>query len=65
MDTKLPERLSLVHIACRTEEKLPMLLYLLKNECEDHHQTIVFVSTKHHVELLHAVSSLMLLIFGS
>ena len=58
VDTKLPERLTLTHIGCRTDDKLAVLLHLLKNEIDLRDQTIVFVATKHHVEYLHAVSFL-------
>ncbi|CAG7816309.1 unnamed protein product [Allacma fusca] len=55
VDSKLPDRLSLTHLACRSEDKFAALLYLLKNEIDLERQTLVFVATKHHVELLHSV----------
>ncbi|ODN02763.1 ATP-dependent RNA helicase DDX54 [Orchesella cincta] len=53
VDTKLPELLELTYLACRTEDKLAALLYLLKNLIDENQQTIVFTATKHHVEFIH------------
>ena len=41
---------------CRAEDKLPALLWLMR-EVVDHQtqQSIVFTATRHHVELLHAL----------
>lgn len=55
VDTKLPEQLQLTYLACRSEDKLAALLYLLKNVISDKQQTIIFTSTKHHVEFIHQV----------
>lgn len=61
VDTKLPEQLELTYLACRSEDKLAALLYLLKNVIDEAQQTIVFTATKHHVEFLHQVNPNMFL----
>lgn len=52
-DTKLSEDLRNVFLSVQTESKDSMLLYLLKNIIKTTEQlTIIFASTKHHVEYL-------------
>lgn len=55
VDSKIPEQLSLSFIVCRTEEKLAVLLCLLKNVIKSESQTVVFAATMHHVEYIHQV----------
>ncbi|XP_076255680.1 ATP-dependent RNA helicase DDX54 isoform X2 [Rhynchophorus ferrugineus] len=55
VESKLPEQLKLQFFMVRPEEKLSALLVLLKSVIDPKQQTIVFASTKHHVEYLHMV----------
>ena len=41
---------------CRADDKIAVLLHLLKNVIKDGEQTVVFAATKHHVEYLNMVS---------
>lgn len=41
----------------RNEDKLSLLLYLLRFVITPRERTVVFVPTKHHVELVQAVCS--------
>lgn len=43
--------------ACRPDEKVSMLIYLLRELSAKNEQTVVFTATKHHVEYLQMVSS--------
>lgn len=54
VESKLPEQLKLKFIVSRPEEKLPVLLNILKSTPDDS-QTIVFAATQHHVEYLHLI----------
>lgn len=56
VESKLPEELSLSFIICRPEEKLAVLLALLKNVIANDSQTVIFAATMHHVEYLHQVN---------
>ena len=42
-------------IYSRNEDKLAVLLYLLKERIKSTEKAVIFVPTKHHVELIHAV----------
>ncbi|GFE55853.1 ATP-dependent RNA helicase [Babesia ovis] len=53
-DMQINEQLELRFIYARTEEKIPTLVKLLRC-AEDKERTIVFVSTKHHVEFFRAL----------
>ncbi|XP_034190924.1 ATP-dependent RNA helicase DDX54 isoform X1 [Osmia lignaria lignaria] len=55
VDSKIPEELTLSFIVCRPEEKLAVLLCLLKNIIKDDSQTVIFAATMHHVEYVHMV----------
>jgi len=55
VESKLPEGLTLSFITCRPEEKLAVLLSLLKRIIKPESQTIIFVETMHHVEYIHQV----------
>lgn len=55
VESKLPEELSLSFIICRPEEKLAVLLALLKNVISSDSQTVIFAATMHHVEYIHQI----------
>lgn len=55
VESKLPEGLTLSFITCRPEEKLAVLLNLLKRIIKPESQTIIFAETMHHVEYIHQV----------
>ncbi|XP_017888460.1 ATP-dependent RNA helicase DDX54 [Ceratina calcarata] len=55
VESKIPEQLKLSFITCRPEEKLAVLLCLLKNVIKDDSQTVVFAATMHHVEYIHQI----------
>ena len=55
VESKLPEELTLAFITCRAEEKLAVLLCLLKNVIKPDSQTVIFAATMHHVDYIHAV----------
>ncbi|XP_011866116.1 PREDICTED: ATP-dependent RNA helicase DDX54 [Vollenhovia emeryi] len=55
VESKLPEGLTLSFITCRPEEKLAVLLSLLKKVIKPESQTIIFAETMHHVEYIHQV----------
>lgn len=55
VESKLPEGLTLSFITCRHEEKLAVLLCLLKRIIKPDSQTIIFAETMHHVEYIHQV----------
>ncbi|EZA51658.1 hypothetical protein DMN91_003618 [Ooceraea biroi] len=55
VDSKLPEGLTLSFITCRPEEKLAVLLCLLKKIIKPDSQIIIFAETMHHVEYLHQI----------
>ncbi|EFA83270.1 putative RNA helicase [Heterostelium album PN500] len=51
-ETKISENLALSFYTIRHDEKLAVLLYLLKEVIEDKQPTIIFTATKYHVEYL-------------
>lgn len=55
VESKLPEELKLSFITCRPEEKLAVLMCLLKRIIKPNCQTVVFAATMHHVEYIHMV----------
>ncbi|XP_050465860.1 ATP-dependent RNA helicase DDX54 [Cataglyphis hispanica] len=55
VESKLPEGLTLSFITCRPEEKLAVLLCLLKRIIKSDSQTIIFAETMHHVEYIHQI----------
>ncbi|XP_078050326.1 ATP-dependent RNA helicase DDX54 [Augochlora pura] len=55
VESKIPEQLSLSFIVCRPEEKLAVMLCLLKNVIKSDSQTVIFAATQHHVEYIHQV----------
>ncbi|KYQ54001.1 ATP-dependent RNA helicase DDX54 [Trachymyrmex zeteki] len=55
VESKLPEGLTLSFITCRPEEKLAVLLSLLKRIIKPESQTIIFAETMHHVEYIHQI----------
>lgn len=57
VESKLPDELKLAFITSRPEEKLAVLLCLLKNIVKPESQTVVFAATIHHVEYIHMVIS--------
>ncbi|XP_033190645.1 ATP-dependent RNA helicase DDX54 isoform X1 [Bombus vancouverensis nearcticus] len=55
VESKIPEQLTLSFIVCRPEEKLAVLLCLLKNIIKSDSQTVIFAATQHHVEYIHQI----------
>ncbi|XP_033335243.2 ATP-dependent RNA helicase DDX54 isoform X3 [Megalopta genalis] len=55
VESKIPEQLSLSFIVCRPEEKLAVMLCLLKNIIKSDSQTVIFAATQHHVEYIHQI----------
>lgn len=55
VESKIPEQLTLSFIVCRPEEKLAVLLCLLKNVIKSDSQTVIFAATQHHVEYIHQI----------
>uniref|UniRef100_A0A1A9VN07 RNA helicase n=1 Tax=Glossina austeni TaxID=7395 RepID=A0A1A9VN07_GLOAU len=52
VESKLPEGLSLKFIYCRPDDRYTTLVILLKYVISQQAQTVVFVGTQHHVELV-------------
>lgn len=52
VETKISPDLKLAFFTLRHEEKLAALLYLIREQISSDQQTLIFVSTKHHVEFL-------------
>ncbi|CAD1478066.1 unnamed protein product [Heterotrigona itama] len=59
VESKIPEQLTLSFIICRPEEKLAVLLCLLKNVIKTDSQTVIFAATQHHVEYIHQVDNIL------
>ncbi|XP_011312648.1 ATP-dependent RNA helicase DDX54 [Fopius arisanus] len=55
VENKLPNELTLAFITCREEEKLAVLLCLLKYVIANDSPTVVFAATMHHVEYIHTI----------
>ncbi|XP_024931595.3 putative DEAD-box ATP-dependent RNA helicase 29 isoform X2 [Ziziphus jujuba] len=55
VDTKISPDLKLTFFTLRQEEKLAALLYLIREQIGSNEQTLIFVSTKHHVEFLNVL----------
>ncbi|XP_067293615.1 ATP-dependent RNA helicase DDX54 isoform X2 [Pseudorasbora parva] len=55
VDTKLSDQLKLSFFHARVDDKPALLLHLLRAVVKPQEQTLVFVSTKHHVEYLREV----------
>lgn len=54
-EIKLSEMLTNHFLFCRAEEKMGMLIFLLKSVIKEDQQTIIFVSTRHHVDFLNEI----------
>lgn len=52
LETKISPDLKLAFFTLRQEEKLAALIYLAREQIRSDEQTLIFVSTKHHVEFL-------------
>lgn len=52
VDTKISPDLKLAFFTLRQEEKYAALLYLIRDQISSDQQTLIFVSTKYHVEFL-------------
>lgn len=55
LDEGISPDLSLAFLTVRPEEKVAALLYLVREQISSKEQTLVFVSTKHHVEFLNVL----------
>ncbi|KAJ9675112.1 hypothetical protein PVL29_024167 [Vitis rotundifolia] len=55
LDTKISPDLKNNFFTLRHEEKLAALLYLIREQISSDEQTLIFVSTKHHVEFLNVL----------
>lgn len=55
LDEGISPDLSLAFFSVRPDEKVAALLYLVREHISSKEQTIVFVSTKHHVEFLNVL----------
>ncbi|AES89733.1 putative RNA helicase [Medicago truncatula] len=58
LETKISPDLKLVFFTLRQEEKYAALLYLIRELIGSDEQTLIFVSTKHHVEFLNSLFQL-------
>ena len=45
----------LTFLECRSEDKMSVLLYLLRTVIKPSEQTVIFAATKHHVEYINMV----------
>lgn len=52
VDSKLPEKLKLKFVHIRPDQRYSALISILKYIVEEGSQTVVFVATQHHVELV-------------
>ncbi|KAL9303683.1 hypothetical protein ACSQ67_020946 [Phaseolus vulgaris] len=55
LETKISPDLKLAFFTMRQEEKYPALLYLVREHIGSDEQSLIFVSTKHHVEFLNVL----------
>lgn len=52
LETKISPDLKLEFFTLKNEEKYAALMYLIREEIRSDHQTLIFVSTRYHVEFL-------------
>jgi len=52
VDNKLNDNLKMAYVGCRSEDKIAVLLHLLKCIVKPNELTIIFLATKHHIEYL-------------
>ncbi|KNC81841.1 hypothetical protein SARC_05861 [Sphaeroforma arctica JP610] len=52
VDTKLPAELKLSFYSVRQNDRLALLLHILRTKISEDEKTLVFVATKHHVEFM-------------
>ncbi|EDV95506.1 GH15746 [Drosophila grimshawi] len=57
VESKLPDALALKFVYCRPEDRFTALVVLLKYVIPQQAQTVVFVGTQHHVELISYILS--------
>ncbi|ELU05832.1 hypothetical protein CAPTEDRAFT_148777 [Capitella teleta] len=55
VDSKISPHLQLQFLQCRSDDKVALLLHLLRNVIKPSEQTVVFLATKHHVEYLNMI----------
>lgn len=55
LETRISPDLKLAFFTLRQEEKYAALLYLIREHIASDQQTLIFVSTKHHVEFLNSL----------
>ncbi|MQM01700.1 hypothetical protein Taro_034464, partial [Colocasia esculenta] len=55
LETKISPDLKSTFFTLRQEEKLAAVLYLVREQISSNQQTLIFVSTKHHVEFLNVL----------
>uniref|UniRef100_A0A7N0VAY4 RNA helicase n=1 Tax=Kalanchoe fedtschenkoi TaxID=63787 RepID=A0A7N0VAY4_KALFE len=55
LETRISPDLTLKFFTLRHEEKCAALIYLVREEIRSDEQTLIFVSTKHHVEFLNSL----------
>ncbi|XVF37061.1 hypothetical protein REPUB_Repub19eG0113300 [Reevesia pubescens] len=55
LETKISPDLKLIFFTLRQEEKHAALLYLVRDHISSDQQTLIFVSTKHHVEFINVL----------
>ncbi|KAL6504520.1 putative DEAD-box ATP-dependent RNA helicase 29 [Orobanche gracilis] len=55
LETRISPQLKLTFFTLRQEEKYAALLYLIREHISSDQQTLIFVSTKYHVEFLYAL----------
>lgn len=55
LETRISPDLKLAFFTLRQEEKYAALLYLIREQISSDQQTLIFVSTKYHVEFLYAM----------
>lgn len=55
LETRISPDLKLAFFTLRHEEKHAALLYLIREQISSDQQTLIFVSTKHHVEFLNSL----------
>jgi ATP-dependent RNA helicase DDX54/DBP10 len=55
VDTKISRDLQMYFFSIKHDEKEGALLYLLQNAIPAEQQTVIFASTKHHVEYIHGI----------